>query len=81
MVVRDQAEVVHDVAFQLFPAFGHLVQEIQEPSAEVGEARMPSIVGDSPVQDSPESFEGFRRGDAGTDPGHPPARVDAADLG
>ena len=57
MVVRDHAEAVRDVALHLVPALGHLVQELQDPGAEVGEARMPPVVGDPLVQDSPQPFD------------------------
>ena len=55
--MRDHAEAVRDVALHLVPALGHLVQELQDPGAEVGEARMPPVVGDPLVQDSPQPFD------------------------
>ena len=52
MFVRDHAKAVGDAALHLVPALGHLVQELQNPDAEIGKARMPSVVGDPLVQDS-----------------------------
>ena len=57
MVVRDQAEVVRDLALHLVPALSHLGEEPQDPGAELGEARMPPVVGDPLVQDSPWPFD------------------------
>ena len=58
--MRDDAEVVGHVALQLVPALGHLRGELQDPGAELGQARVPSVVGDPLVHLAPEPLDGVQ---------------------